>query len=278
MRFGAKSTSRLRASTFCRRMATAGDAGNRAATCYDAARMHRFANPNRFLALARPLTVVALGAGLLLTIAGLGWGLAAAPPDYLQGETVRIMYIHVPTAWWSLSAYLGLGICGAVILIWKHPLAEVALRALAPAGATYAAICLATGSIWGRPTWGTWWEWDGRMTSMLVLLFLYIGIIALQHAYDDRARGARVAGVLAIVGLVNLPIIKYSVEWWTTLHQPASVRVSGSTIDAAMLWPLLTSAAGLALLLAAAVLMRMRAIIAEQRLAARSQRLAGAAQ
>jgi heme exporter protein C len=187
------------------------------------------------------------------------------------------MYVHVPMAWLSLAGYAGLGVAGIAILVWRHPLAEVALVSLAPVGAAFAGVCLATGSIWGRPTWGTWWVWDGRLTSMLVLFFLYIGVIAIARAFDEPSRGARAAAVLAIFGLVNLPIVKFSVEWWNTLHQPASITLSGSSIDVAMLRPLLVSATGLALLFAAAVLMRMRAGIARQRLAARAARLAGAA-
>jgi|TARA_R110000782_G_scaffold68542_2_gene138014 heme exporter protein C len=244
-------------------------------SAYETVLMHRFANPARFLKLARPLTVAALVLGFALTAAGLWWGAFHAPPDYLQGESVRIMYLHVPTAWISMGSYFGLGIAGITILVWKHPLAEVALEALAPVGAVYAGVCLLTGSIWGRPTWGTWWVWDGRLTSMLVLFFLFLGVVALAGAFDERSRGARAAAVLAIVGLVNLPIIKFSVEWWNTLHQSASITLRGSSIHPDMLYPLLTSAVGLGLLMAAAVLMRMRAIIAEQRIAARRARLAG---
>lgn len=238
--------------------------------------MHRYANPKRFLAIARPATGLTLLAGALLVGIGLSWGLIFAPADYLQGESVRMLYVHVPMAWLALGGYLGLGIAGITALVWKHPLAEVALAALAPVGALYAALCLITGSIWGRPTWGTWWVWDGRLTSMLVLFFLYIGVIALIRAHDDVRTGARMAAVLAIVGLINLPIIKFSVEWWNTLHQPASITLSGSSIDGAMLWPLLTSALGFLFLMAAMVLMRMRALIAERRRIARSVRLATA--
>ena len=239
--------------------------------------MHRYANPARFLRLARPLTPATLGLGLLLVALGLSWGLFFAPADYLQGESVRMLYVHVPAAWLSLSAYLGLGIAGFATLVWKHPLAEVALMATAPVGAVFAAVCLATGSIWGRPTWGTWWVWDGRLTSVLVLLFLYLGVIALGRAYDEPGRGAKMASVLALVGLVNLPIIKFSVEWWNTLHQPASITLSGSSIDGSMLWPLLASALGFALLMTSAILMRMRALIAEQKVEARRTRMALAA-
>ncbi|EMD82515.1 heme ABC transporter permease [Pacificimonas flava] len=239
--------------------------------------MHRFANPARFLRIARPATPLTFWTGLAIVATGLAWGVFLAPGDYLQGESVRMLYVHVPTAWLSLSAYLGLGIAGFSVLVWKHPLAEVVLAALAPIGAAFAAVCLITGSIWGRPTWGTWWVWDGRLTSMLVLLFLYLGVIALMRAYDEPSQGARMGSVLALLGLVNLPIIKFSVEWWNTLHQPASITLSGSSIDSAMLWPLLTSAVGFALLMASAVLMRMRALIAERKVAARTARMAMAA-
>lgn len=235
--------------------------------------MHRYANPARFLRLARPLTGIAFWTGSLLLAAGLGWGLFLAPADYLQGENVRMLYVHVPTAWLALAAYLGLGIAGFAGLVWKHPLSETALIALAPVGAVYAAVCLLTGSIWGRPTWGTWWVWDGRLTSMLVLFFLYLGVIALARAFDEPGRGAKAASVLALLGTVNLPIIKYSVEWWNTLHQPASIRLTGSSIDPSMLWPLLLSALGFAALMAAAALMRIRMLIARQRITARSARL-----
>lgn len=236
--------------------------------------MHALANPARFRRLAEALTPWFLGAGLALVGVGLFVGLALAPPDYLQGESVRIMYVHVPAAWLALGGYLGMAAAALAARIWKHPVADVAVRAIAPAGATFAAVCLLTGAIWGRPTWGTWWEWDGRLTSMLVLFFLYLGVIALAHGFDDRARGVRAAGLLAIIGTVNLPIIKFSVEWWNTLHQPASIRLSGSTIHPAMLEPLMASALGFALLFAAAVAMRMRAILAEDGREARLRRRA----
>ncbi|MFN7174867.1 MAG: heme ABC transporter permease, partial [Thermaurantiacus tibetensis] len=190
---------------------------------------------------------------------------------------VRIMYVHVPSAWLALGGYAGLAIAALAARIWRHPLADLAVRAVAPVGAAFAAVCLATGSLWGRPTWGTWWVWDGRLTSMLVLFLLYLGVIALIHAFEDRMRGAKAAGILAILGVVNLPVIKYSVEWWNTLHQPASIRLSGSSIHAEMLQPLLLSATGFALLFAAIVLMRMRALIAEQKRAMRQLRRAALA-
>ncbi|MEE4349992.1 MAG: heme ABC transporter permease [Pacificimonas sp.] len=238
--------------------------------------MHRFANPARFLKIARPATAILFWLGAGLAAFGIYWGVFIAPADYLQGESVRMLYVHVPTAWLSLSGYAGLGIAAFAALVWRHPLAEVALMATAPVGAVFSAVCLATGSIWGRPTWGTWWVWDGRLTSMLVLFFLYLGVIALARAYDEPGQGAKMASILALLGLVNLPIIKFSVEWWNTLHQPASITLSGSSIDPAMLWPLLTSALGFGFLMGAAILMRMRALIAEQKVSARRARMAAA--
>jgi heme exporter protein C len=236
--------------------------------------MHRFANPRRFLAIARPLMPIATGLGAALIALSLYVGLFIAPPDYLQGETVRIIYIHVPAAWLGMAGYGGLAVACAVQLVWRHPLAEIAARALAPAGAVFAAICLVTGSIWGRPTWGTWWEWDGRLTSMLILFFLYLGYIALASAGDDRERAGRMAAVLALVGAVNLPIVRYSVDWWNTLHQGSSITLTGSSIDPSMLWPLLGSALGFSLLFGGIVLMRMRALLARARLEARLRRMA----
>ncbi|QMW24139.1 heme ABC transporter permease [Sandaracinobacteroides saxicola] len=237
--------------------------------------MHALANPLRFLRFAQVALPVFLLSGLLLTGWGLWLGLFASPPDYLQGDSVRIMYVHVPAAWLALGGYTGIALAAAAALVWKHPLADLTVRAMAPVGALFAALCLLTGSLWGRPTWGTYWAWDGRMTSMLVLFLLYLGVMALSSAWDDRARGAKAAGILAIVGTINLPIIKYSVEWWNTLHQPASIRITGSSsIHPSMLEPLLLSVLGFSLLFGATVLMRMRALIAEQRIAARMARRA----
>ncbi|MFQ3595820.1 MAG: heme ABC transporter permease CcmC, partial [Sphingomonadaceae bacterium] len=177
----------------------------------------------------------------------------------------------------ALGAYLGMAVAALAARIWRHPLADLAVRAIAPVGAVFALVCLVTGSLWGRPTWGTYWVWDGRLTSMLLLFLLYLGVIALIHAYDDRMRGARAAGILALVGTINLPVIKYSVEWWNTLHQPASIRVTGSSIHPDMLQPLLLSATGFALLFTAIVFMRMRALIGEQKKAVRAARRAALA-
>src|SRR3546814_582386 len=241
------------------------------------AAVHRFANPARFLKLARPLTPACILAGLLLAAIGIYGGLFLTPPDYLQGESVRIIYVHVPAAWLGMAGYGFIAAASAVYLVWRHPLADVAARAAAPIGALYTAICLITGSIWGRPTWGTWWEWDGRLTSMLVRLFLYLGYIALAGAGEDRERAAKTSAILALAGAVNLPIIRYSVVWWNTLHQGSSITLSGSSIDSSILWPLPLTALGFSLLFAAFVLMRMRADLARTRVEARMRRLAEAA-
>ncbi len=238
---------------------------------------HALANPLRFQRFATLVTPWLLLAGLGFLGLGLGVGLFASPPDYLQGEVVRILYIHVPAAWFALGGYLGMALSAVAARVWRHPLADLSVRAIAPVGAMFAFVCLVTGSIWGRPTWGTWWVWDGRLTSMLVLFLLYLGVIALTHLHEDRVRGLKMAGYLAIVGTINLPIIKFSVEWWNTLHQPASIRLSGSSIHPDMLKPLLLSATGFLFLFAALVLIRMRALIAEQRLEARALRRAARA-
>lgn len=237
--------------------------------------MHRFANPHRFLSIARPLTPWLAVAGALLVAGGCGWGLFAAPAERLQGETVRILFVHVPAAWLAMAGWTGLALASIAELVWRHPLAGIAARAIAVPGAVFAALCLATGSLWGRPAWGTWWVWDGRLTSMLVLLFLYLGYIALANAARDGGQG-RVAAVFGIVGIVNLPIIKFSVDWWQSMHQRASISLSGSAMDGAFLWPLLVAASGFSLLFGAVVLMRMRAALAAGKVEARMRRLAAA--
>tara|TARA_R110000868_G_scaffold91668_13_gene254010 strand:- start:1804 stop:2529 length:726 start_codon:yes stop_codon:yes gene_type:complete len=239
--------------------------------------MHAFANPTRFLSIARPLTPWLFWIGLALLIAGCAFGLILTPADYLQGETVRILYIHVPAAWLGMAGWSGIAIAAIMQLVWRHPLAAIAGRAVAAPGALFTAICLITGSIWGRPTWGTWWEWDGRMTSMLVLFFLYLGYIALANASagNNGAGGvSRVAAIFGLVGAVNIPIINRSVVWWNSLHQGPSITLRGSTIDGSILWPLAFTLIGFSLWFAAIVLMRMRAILAETKVEARMQRLA----
>lgn len=237
--------------------------------------MHGYANPARFLKIARPATGWLLGIGALLLLAGVYGGLAITPPDYLQGETVRILYIHVPAAWLGMAGWAAIAAASISQLVWRHPLAAVAGRAIAPAGATFAALCLATGSIWGRPTWGTWWEWDGRLTSMLILLFLYLGYIALASAERERGGEGRMAALFGLVGAVNLPIIHYSVLWWRTLHQGQSISVTaGSTIAPELLWPLPLTMLGFSAVFAAVAFMRMRGELARQKMEARLRRSA----
>jgi len=205
--------------------------------------LHRFANPTRFLRLADVIQPWAAGLTLVLMVSGLYFALIGSPSDYQQGETVRIMYIHVPSAWMALFCYTALAVASGVALIWKHPLADLAARATAPIGASFTFLALVTGSLWGKPMWGTWWVWDARLTSVLILFFLYLGYMALQEAFDDAERGAKASAVLALVGFINVPIIKFSVDWWNTLHQPASVlKMSGPAIHSSMLVPLLLMA------------------------------------
>ena len=234
----------------------------------------RFANPARFMRMSAALLPWVSVLAAIAIAAGLAWALVFAPPDYQQGESVRIMFIHVPAAWMASFVYLLMAAASVVALVWRHPLAEIAAQAAAPVGAAFTLVCLATGSLWGRPMWGAWWVWDARLTSVLVLFFLYLGYIALVNAFDDPARGARAGSLLALVGVVNLPIIKFSVDWWNTLHQPASViRMGGPTIDISMLLPLLVMAAGFMLLFAALLLVRMRTMLNERRI--RALRLQG---
>jgi heme exporter protein C len=234
----------------------------------DGGALHRYANPLRFQRIADAVYPWVLGAAAILAPIGLWWALVVAPADYQQGDAYRIIFVHVPAAWMALFTYLVLAVAAAVGLIWRHPLAEVAARAAAPIGACFTAIALLTGSIWGKPMWGTWWEWDARLTSVLILFFLYLGYIALHDAFDDVARGARAAAILAIVGVVNLPIIKFSVDWWNTLHQPATVmRLDGPRIDPSMLWPLLFMAVVYKLYFIAVLLLRMRAELTGRRIA-----------
>ena len=235
--------------------------------------MHALANPARFLRIARPVTNWLLWIGVVLAGSGMIAGLTLTPPDYLQGETVRILYIHVPSAWLGMAGWLGIATASISQLVWRHPLAGVAGRAIAPAGAAFTAICLFTGSIWGRPTWGTWWEWDGRLTSMLVLFFLYLGYIALGSAERERGGEGRITAIYGLVGAINLPIIHYSVLWWRTLHQGQSIGVASSSIDNSLLWPLPLTMVGFTCLFGAAALMLMRAELARAKVEARMRRM-----
>ena len=233
--------------------------------------MHRFANPARFMRLSGVVLPWLAALTALLLVAGLVLGFRA-PPDYQQGDTVRIMFIHVPSAWMAMFCYSALAASSAAALIWRHPLAEIAAQQTAPLGAGFTAICLITGSLWGAPMWGTWWVWDARLTSVLVLFFLYLGYIALVHAFDDPTRGIRAASVLARVGWINVPIIKFSVDWWNTLHQPASVmRLDGPKIDPSILTPLLVMAVAFTLLFTVLLMVRIRAALLERKIRALRQ-------
>jgi heme exporter protein C len=228
--------------------------------------MHRFANPARFLRLSALLKPWSGAAAALLIGLGLYLALFGSPPDYQQGEAVRIMYVHVPSAWMALLVYMVMAAASAAALIWRHPLGDLIAQAASPIGATFTFLALVTGSLWGKPMWGAWWVWDARLTSVLVLFFLYLGHIALSRAFDDPTRGNRAAAILALVGIVNVPIIHFSVEWWNTLHQPASVfRIGGPTIAEAMLWPLLVMALGFTLFFVAVLLVRVEGEIAARK-------------
>ena len=237
--------------------------------------MHGFANPARFLRIARWLTPVLLLSGIVITGFALAWGLWRVPPDRLQGETVRILFIHVPAAWLGMGGWTALAVASLTELVWRHPLASIAARAIALPGAVYTAICLATGSLWGRPAWGTWWVWDGRLTSMLILLFLYFGYMALADASQRDGQGnTRVAAIFGLVGAINVPIINRSVVWWNSLHQPPSITMGQSAIDSAFLWPLLAATIGFSLIFGGVVLARMRTIMANIQAEARLRRMA----
>ena len=229
--------------------------------------LHRFANPGRFLRLSGAVLPWLSAAAVLVTGIGLIWGLFFAPADWQQGDAVRIMYVHVPSAWLASAGYLSLAICSVLSLVWRHPLADLAAAEIGPVGAGFTAVCLATGSLWGKPMWGAWWVWDARLTSVLVLFFLYLGHVALVRAFDDPTRGAKAGAILALVGVVNLPIIKFSVDWWNTLHQPDSITLTGSpTMYIGMLWPLFIAAIGYTLGFAAIVTARTRAAVMERRI------------
>lgn len=227
---------------------------------------HRFANPGAFYRVARPCLSYFAGLGLTLLAVGLCDGLFFSPADWQQGESVRIMYLHVPMAWLGSACYAALAVCGVLSLVWRHPLADIAALEIGPVGACATALCLITGSLWGKPTWGTWWVWDARLTSMLILFFLYLGHITLMRAFDDPNRGQKAAAILALIGAVDLPIIKFSVKWWNTLHQPASLTLTNvPTISMNILLPLLLCTLGFTLCAIALIGTRMCACINERR-------------
>ena len=236
--------------------------------------MHGFANPKRFLSLASLLTPIFLIGGLLVSAGALWWGLTQVSPDRLMGETVRILFLHVPAAWLGMGGWTAIALSSLVFLVWRHPLAALAARAAAVPGLVFTLICLITGSIWGRPTWGTWWVWDGRLTSMLVLAFLYVAYIALAQAAEREGVSARIPAIFGLLGAINIPIINRSVVWWNSLHQPPSITMGQSAINAEFLVPLLIAVFGFSLLFAGVVLARMRALLADVQSEARLRRRA----
>jgi heme exporter protein C len=233
--------------------------------------MLRFANPANFLRLAAVLVPTGAVLSALTLTLGLYLSFFVAPADYQQGQTVRIMYIHVPAAWLAMFCWGTMTLAALGSLVWRHPLADAAQKAAAPLGAAFTFVCLVTGSLWGKPMWGTWWVWDARLTSVLVLFIMYLGLIALWRSIDEPSRAGRAAAILTLVGSINLPIIKFSVDWWNTLHQPASVfRAGGPTIHPTMLWPLLTMAIGMTLLFITLHLMATRNEVLRRRLRRRA--------
>jgi heme exporter protein C len=229
----------------------------------------QLANPTRFLALSGRVLPWLVAADAILFILGLYLALYASPPDYQQGDSVRIMYIHVPAALLATGCYALMAVAALGTLVFRHPLADVAAKSAAPLGAALTFLGLVTGSIWGKPMWGAWWVWDARLTSFLVLFIMFLGLIALWRAFDDPSRAGRVAAVLILVGSINIPIIKFSVDWWNTLHQGGSIfRLDGPSIDPSMLTPLIVMLAAFALLFATLLLLSMRADIFRRRVRA----------
>jgi heme exporter protein C len=232
-------------------------------------RFHAFANPARFMALSDRLLWPCGIATAALIAAGLWFGLVVSPPDYQQGESVRMMYVHVPSAWLGMMGYMVMAGASLVALVFRHPLADVCAKSAAPVGAAFCFLALVTGSLWGKPMWGAWWVWDARLTSMLILLFLYLGYMALWATIEEPVRAARAAAILALVGSINVPIVHYSVVWWNTLHQPASVfRVDGPQISVSMLTPLMLMALGFTLFFVTLLMARMRVEILRRRVRA----------
>jgi heme exporter protein C len=230
--------------------------------------MHKYFNPKKFTKIANGIMPVAIVAAFLLLGLGLYFAIFASPADYQQGEAVRIMYIHVPSAWMSMGIYMFLVGFGAAGLVWKNPLSHMIAISSAPIGASFTFICLVTGSLWGKPVWGTWWVWDARLTSVLILFFFYLGYIALYNAYDDKERAGKSSAILAIIGVINIPVIKFSVDWWNTLHQPASIiRKNGISIDKSMLIPLLLMFAGFISLFISLLIIRTKSEILSKKIA-----------
>jgi heme exporter protein C len=229
----------------------------------------RHANPTRFMSLSAAMLPWIAGLAAILIAIGLYLAFFSAPPDYQQGQTVKIMFIHVPSAWLAMGAYLLVAISSFGLLVFRHPLADVSAKAAVPIGAVFTFLALVTGSLWGRPMWGAYWVWDARLTSVLILFFLYLGLMALRSSLDDEALAGKLTAILALVGVVILPVIKFSVDWWNTLHQPASVlRVGGPSIHSSILVPLLVMAAGFTVAFIAMQLMAMRNEILRRRVKA----------
>jgi heme exporter protein C len=229
--------------------------------------LYTYANPRRFARAADALLPWLAAATVLAFAVGQYGAWFVAPADYQQGETIRIKYVHVPAAWMSLFGWTMMSLSAIGTLVFRHPLADVAQKAAAPIGAAFAAVCLLTGSFWGKPMWGTWWVWDARLTSMLVLFLMYLGVIALWRAIEEPTQAAKAAAIVTLVGAINLPIVKFSVDWWSTLHQPASVlRLDGPSIHPSMLWPLLVMGLAAGLLFATLMVVRMRTELMERRL------------
>jgi heme exporter protein C len=236
-----------------------------------------YANPTRFLRLVQVVLPWLIGLCVLFFAAGLYMSFYMAPEDYQQGDTVRIMYIHVPAAWLCMMCYSVMSISSIGTLVWKHPLADVSAKSAAPIGAAFTFMALVTGSLWGKPMWGTYWVWDARLTSVLVLLIMYLGLMTLWRTMEDPIKAGKAAAVLTLVGALNLPVIKFSVDWWNTLHQPASVvRMDGPTIHPDILWPLLVMATAFTLLFFVIHLMAMRNEIMRRRVRAMRMRAASA--
>ncbi|MFT2110283.1 heme ABC transporter permease [Marinomonas sp. 2405UD68-3] len=219
---------------------------------------HKLGSPKWFFQFSSRWALISFWSGVVLLLVGVVWGLGFAPEDYQQGNSFRIIYIHVPAAILAQSCYLGLGVAGFVFLVWQMKMAPIFIKSIAPLGALAAMIALISGAIWGKPTWGTWWVWDARLTSVLVLFLLYMGVIAIQNSLEDKVLADKAVAVISIVGLINLPIIKYSVEWWNTLHQPATFKLTEAPAMPMEMWlPLLISSLGLYLFIAGLAMLRM---------------------